>query len=91
MAMTAISLKLPERLARESKALARELGISRTELIRRALYHEMEAIKASRERAEMRKAMALMKEDEAYQEEAREIDEGFSTPLPRERDRWWEG
>ncbi len=89
--MTAISLKLPERLARESMRLARELGISRTELIRRALRHELEAIRAGRERAAMSRALQRMKEDERYLEECEILDQGLATPLPAERDSWWEG
>ncbi len=89
--MTAISLKLSDHLARESKELARELGISRTELIRLALRHEMERIKACRERAAMREALSRMKGDEAYLADSGELDEGLEPCLPRERDQWWMG
>ncbi len=47
--MTAISLKLPDDLAQESKSIADKIGISRTELIRQALRHELDKIEAQLE------------------------------------------
>jgi len=40
-ALTAISLKLPNELARKSTKAAEKMGISRAELIRVALEHEL--------------------------------------------------
>ena len=88
--MAALSLKLPEELALESKALAKELGISRTEFIRRALRHEVEAIKARLEREAMAEALKAMREDPVYLEESEEIQAGLNECLPSEEDWWWQ-
>ena len=88
--MAALSLKLPEELALESKVLAKKLGISRTEFIRRALRHEVQAIKARLEREAMAEALRAMREDPAYLEESEEIEAGLNERLPAEEDRWWQ-
>ena len=79
-----------EELALESKALAKELGISRTEFIRRALRHEVQAIKARLEREAMAEALKAMREDPVYLEESEEIQAGLNECLPSEEDRWWQ-
>lgn len=88
--MVAISLKLPEKLARESKAVAAKLGISRTELIRTALVHELARIQARLEREAMAKSFRAMQRDADYLAEEEAIDAALDTRLPREKDRWWE-
>ena len=87
--MAALSLKLPDELALESKVLAERLGISRTEFIRRALRHEVKAIKARLKREAMAEALQAMREDPAYLEESEESQAGLNECLPSEEDRWW--
>jgi len=87
--MTALSLKLPEELASDSMALAKKLGISRTEFIRRALRHEVQAVKARLEREAMAEALKAMREDPAYLEESGAIESGLNARLPSEEDQWW--
>ncbi len=89
--MIAISLKLPDHLARESKEIADRIGITRTELIRRALRHELAHIEAQLEREAMAKALRTMRDDPAYVREGRVLDDGLSEALPEETGRWWEG
>jgi metal-responsive CopG/Arc/MetJ family transcriptional regulator len=89
--MAAISLKLPDDLARESKEIADKIGITRTELIRRALRHELAYIEARLERDAMAKALRAMRNDPAYVREGRALDDGLGEPLPEEPERWWEG
>ncbi|HHH46906.1 MAG TPA: ribbon-helix-helix protein, CopG family [Thiotrichales bacterium] len=89
--MAAISLKLPDDLARESKRVAERLGISRTELIRRALRHELAAIEARLEREAMAAAFSAMREDPRYREHAEELDEGLSESMAAEPEGWWRG
>jgi metal-responsive CopG/Arc/MetJ family transcriptional regulator len=70
--MTAISLKLPDDLATESKLIADSIGISRTEPIRQALKHELSQIKSQIEREAMARALEMMKGDPVYTHESEE-------------------
>jgi len=85
--MAAISLHLPDELARESKQVAEKIGVSRTELIRQALRHELDSIEARFER----EAMA-MRADTSYQQISEAIDEGLAEKVAEEADdAWWKG
>lgn len=89
--MVALSIKLPEELADASKKVAEKLGVSRTELIRQALAHELASIKAEWEREAMVKSFAAMKNHTVYQAEAEQLDQGLSEKIPAEGDNWWMG
>jgi metal-responsive CopG/Arc/MetJ family transcriptional regulator len=89
--MTAISLQLPDDLARESKDIAESIGISRTELIRRALRHELNEVKSQLEREAMAHALEIMRDDPAYNRESEELDVSLDEVLPGEADGWWKG
>jgi len=89
--MTAISLKLPDDLARESKSIAESIGITRTELIRRALRHELNEVKLQLELKAMANAFEVMRDDPAYKQESEELDAGLDEVLPGETDGWWRG
>lgn len=89
--MTAISLKLPDELARQSTKAAEELGISRTELIRVALEHELADISRRLERADMAKAFEAMRQDPDYERESATLDQGLMEDLPNEPENWWRG
>lgn len=89
--MAAISLNLPDDLAKESKQLAESIGISRTELIRRALRHELDDIKAQLERQAMAGALEKMRRDPEYLRESERLDQQMSEQLAEEADGWWRG
>lgn len=89
--MNAISLKLPDDLARESKSIADKIGISRTELIRQALRHELDEIEARLERAAMAEALRTMRDDSVYSQESEVLYEELTEPLPKEPENWWQG
>jgi len=89
--MTAISLKLPDELARQSTMAAEKMGISRTELIRVALEHELADISKRLEREDMAKALEAMREDPEYERDSAILDEGMTEMLPDEPDNWWRG
>ena len=89
--MTAISLKLPDELARQSKKAAEKMGISRTELIRVALEHELSDISKRLERADMAKAFEAMRKDSEYERESGILDQGLMEQLPNESENWWQG
>jgi predicted transcriptional regulator len=89
--MTAISLKLPDELARRSTQAAEKMGIYRTELIRVALEHELAVINKRLERADMAKAIEAMREDPDYTRESEILDQGLMEDLPNEPENWWQG
>lgn len=87
--MTAISLHLPDELARASQEAAHELGISRNHFIRQAIAHELKLIRSRQEQKAMAKALKLMETSADYISESREIDEDLNSNLPDEEDNWW--
>jgi len=90
--MAAISLHLPDDLARESKQVAERIGVSRTELIRQALRHELDSIEARFEREAMAAALVSMRTDASYQQISEAIDEGLAEKVAEEADdAWWRG
>ena len=89
--MTAISLKLSDELARKSTQAAEKMGISRTELIRVALEHELADISKRLEQADMAKAFEAMRHDPDYERESASLDQGLMESLPNEPENWWQG
>jgi metal-responsive CopG/Arc/MetJ family transcriptional regulator len=89
--MASISLNLPDDLAQESTQVAERIGVSRTELIRQALRHELDDIEARFEREAMAAALATMRSDETYRQDARAIEEGLTEGVTEETDDWWRG
>jgi len=89
--MATISLKLPDELARQSTKVAEKLGISRAELIRISLEHELAVITRRLERADMAKAIEAMREDPDYGRESAILDQGLTGGLPKEPVNWWQG
>ena len=88
--MTAISLKLPDELARKSTKAAEKMGISRAELIRVALEHELADIGKRQERADMVKAVQAIRGDPDYERESASLDQGLIEDLPNEPENWWQ-
>ena len=79
------------RLADESKIIADRIGISRTELIRQALRHELSDIKSQLELEAMAHALEVMKGDPVYIHESGELDDALNEVLPGEAEGWWRG
>jgi metal-responsive CopG/Arc/MetJ family transcriptional regulator len=89
--VTAISLKLPDELAQQSTRVAEKIGISRAELIRIALEHELAVINKCLEREDMAKAFEAMRKDPDYERENAILDQGLMDSLPNEPENWWQG
>lgn len=89
--MTSISLNLPDDLALESARVAERLGLSRTELIRQAIRHELDAIAARLEREAMAAALASMQGDASYRLDSEALDAGLEDRVAEEPDAWWRG
>ena len=87
--MSALSIELPDELADTSLAVAQRLGLSQSELVRRALVNELEKIQSDWELDAMVASFEAMKRDPAYLAEAEELDTGLETSLPEEADEWW--
>jgi len=89
--MSALSIELPDELADTSRTVAQRLGLTQSELIRRALVNELEKIQSDLELDAMVASFEAMKQDPIYLAEAEELDTGLETPLPEEKDEWWKG
>jgi predicted transcriptional regulator len=87
--MSALSIELPDKLADTSQVVAQRLGLTQSELIRRALVKELEKIQGSWELDAIVASFEAMKRDPAYLAEVEEWDTGLETPLPEEADEWW--
>jgi metal-responsive CopG/Arc/MetJ family transcriptional regulator len=87
--MITISLKLPDELVEASTRLADRLGITRAELIRQALRHELARIQQQQELTAMAASFRAMRDSETYLAETRELDEGFAEALPNDAEDWW--
>jgi len=86
--MIPLSIKLPEDLAERSRRVARKLGITRSELIRQALVHEIDQVQAGLER----RAMAQSLKDLAgAAREIEALDRAFDETLPEDKEGWWNG
>ncbi len=78
-------------LAEASRQLARKLGISRSELIRRSLEHEITSVEAALEQSAMAEGFRTMSKKGAVIKEAEALDNGFAEALPEDKDGWWNG
>ena len=89
--MIALSIKLPDELAEISRRTAEKIGISRSELIRRALVHEIDAIQAKAERRAMAESMRQLARNDTARKQSDLLDSCLSETLPEEKDEWWNG
>ena len=87
--MTAISIELPDDLAEASLEIARELGLSRAELIRRAVVHEIEQARGTVERRAIAESLRVMGADPDARAAAQDLDAALDESLPLEEDNWW--
>lgn len=87
--MTPLSIKLPDKLATASQDTARKLGISRSELIRLSLEHEIERIEADLERREMAQSLTAMANSPVYMRDAEILDNALDEQFADEQDNWW--
>lgn len=87
--MIPLSIKLPDELASASRDTARKLGISRSELIRLSLEHEIERIEADLERRDMAQSLSAMAASPMYIHDATILDNALDEPLADDQDGWW--
>jgi metal-responsive CopG/Arc/MetJ family transcriptional regulator len=88
LVMIALSIKLPEELAERSRRVARKLGITRSELIRQALIHEIDQVQAGLERRAMAQSLQALAETA---DEIEALDRAFDETLPEDKEGWWNG
>jgi len=87
--VVALSIELPEELAAASLDVARGLGVSRSELICRALEHEIAQARAAAERRTMAEDLRAMACDPVARRFAQDLDAALGEPLPLAREGWW--
>ena len=86
--MTAVLVNLPESIKNESMKVAKYLGLSRTEFIKRAIVHELDNFKKQTEEQKLVKAFNAMKNSKTYLAETIEIMDEFSFNETEEKE-WW--
>ena len=89
LAMIAISIHLPGKLAKASQKLAAKLQVTRAQFIRMAIEHEIKRRQIHEEQLAMVKCFSFMKKNKEYLAESEEIMQGFNTPLDDEKEQWW--
>lgn len=87
--MKSLSINLPDNIAKASSDAAKKLGFSRTAFIRQAIIHELEDFESKQEQQGIVNSFNAMKKTRKYLIEQEEIDNGFSSDLPIEREGWW--
>ena len=87
--MAAISIALPDSLANMSQVIAKKLHISRAQLIRVALEHEIQAYLKRQEQEELVKSFNAMKKHEGYLKESEAIMTGLNVDYNEEGESWW--
>ncbi len=88
--MTNFSIILPDTIAEASTKVAKELGVSRTEFIRRAIIHELDNYKTKSEELGIIKSFNAMKQSTKYSKESKKLIDSLFTELPQEEDKWWD-
>lgn len=88
--MTNLSIILPDTIAEASTKVAKELGVSRTEFIRRAIIHELDNYKTKSEELGIIKSFNAMKQSTKYSKESKKLIDSLFTELPQEEDKWWD-
>ena len=87
--MTSLSITIPDTIAKASNEAAKELGVSRTEFIRRAIIHELDDFKTRSEEIGIIKSFNAMKRSAKYYEESKELMDNLFTDLSQEEEGWW--
>ena len=88
--MKNLSISLSKDLINDSDDVAKELGVSRTEFIRRAVIHELKNFKIKNIENNMIKSFEAMKKSKDYLIESEELDVGFGFDLKNnDVGEWW--
>ena len=88
--MKNLSISLPKDLILGSDEASKELGITRTEFIRRSLMHELKSFKIKNIKNNMIKSFEAMKKSKDYLIESEELDVGFDCYLKNDDvGEWW--
>ncbi len=87
--MISLSITLPNNIATASNEVAKKLGISRTEFIRKAVIHELNNFQVHLEQNDIIKSFTAMKKSKEYLKESEELIEGLNSNLPQEKEEWW--
>lgn len=87
--MTNLSINFPDEVVRVTTEVAKKLGVSRTEFIRKAVVHELNNFQIQQEQNNITKSFAAMKKSKEYQEAAGLIMDRLNSSLPLEGEEWW--
>lgn len=85
---TALSIQIPDELAVDSAAVAKQLHMSRSRFIRLAIENEIKAYKLRKEQEKMVSSFQALRQDPNYIEDVEDI-VNLETPLHDDEDDWW--
>ena len=78
--MAALSIILPEKLAKNSAAVAKYMHLSRSQFIRQAIENEIKAFYKKRDQLAMAEGLKAVKKNPAYLKELRAL-EALDAPI----------
>ncbi len=86
--MTALSIVVPDDLARDSLLIAKRLHISRSQFIRLAIENEIKAYKLAKEQQDMLVGFKAVKDNLDYLEDIEKLEQ-LDVILKNEGESWW--
>jgi metal-responsive CopG/Arc/MetJ family transcriptional regulator len=87
--MVALSIVLPEEMAKASQKVAKQLHLSRAQFIRRAISHELQHFQKKLEQEAMANSVQAMKDSVDYLQDIEEIESQLNTSLLENEQTWW--
>lgn len=87
--MATFSINLSPELAKLSQEFARRLNLTRADLIRQALKHELDHLRKQFEQEAIVRSIQAMKKSEDYMAESKAIEESLNSVIPKEKEKWW--
>jgi len=86
--MTALSIVVPDELAKDSSLIAKKLHISRSQFIRLAIENEIKAYRLMGEQQEMLVGFKALKQQASYLDEINDLEQ-LDVNLKDEGASWW--
>ena len=86
--MTALSIVVPDELAEDSSLIAKNLHISRSQFIRLAIEHEIQAYRLKQEQQAMVVGFRALKQQASYLDEINDLEQ-LDVTLKDEGEFWW--
>lgn len=86
--MTALSIVVPDELAKDSSLIAKKMHISRSQFIRLAIENEIKAYRLMKEQQDMVVGFMALKKHASYLNEMNDFEQ-LDIDLKEEGESWW--